>query len=145
MALLNTLKLVAAKRTNTVDPVTQRRNKMSKRLNEQIALAKAKFDGASYAPTKLVKVLDEETGERKTVQAPKRVKEWWFAAGDKLCVTLRYGATTVELAKGKTAVEISSDKDLLATLETLNKAVQSGELDAQLEAASGAVKAGFKK
>ena len=35
--------------------------------------------------------------------------------------------------------------DLVPTLETLKQAVESGELDAQLEAVSGAVKAGFKK
>jgi hypothetical protein len=45
----------------------------------------------------------------------------------------------------KTAVELANEKELLKTLEILKQAVESGELDAQLEVASGAVKAGFKK
>lgn len=139
------LKLTAAKRTNQVSPVQQRRNKMLKRLTEQVELAKAKQEGRQYAPTKQAKVLDEETGEKRTVQVAKRVKEWWFSVDGKTCISLRYGATIVELKKGMTSVELASDKDLVKTLEVLATAVQNGEIDAQLEAASGAVKAGFKK
>ena len=139
------LKLTAAKRSNQVSPVQQRRNKMLKRLAEQVELAKAKQEGRQYAPTKQAKVLDEETGEKRTVQVAKRIKEWWFCVDGKTCISLRYGATIVELKKGMTSVELASDKDLVKTLEVLATAVQNGEIDAQLEAASGAVKAGFKK
>lgn len=51
----------------------------------------------------------------------------------------------MELAKGKTAVELAKPTDLVPTLETLKAAIECGELDAQLEAVSGAVKAAFKK
>ncbi len=140
------LKLTASKRSNQVSPVQQRRNKMLKRLTEQVELAKAKQEGRQYAPTKQAKVLDEETGEKRTVQVAKRIKEWNFTNEDgKTCISLRYGATIVELKKGMTSVELASDKDLVKTLEVLATAVQNGEIDAQLEAASGAVKAGFKK
>jgi hypothetical protein len=139
------LKLTAAKRSNQVSPVQQRRNKMLKRLAEQVELAKAKQEGRQYAPTKQAKVLDEETGEKRTVQVAKRIKEWWFSSDGKICISLRYGATIVELKKGMTSVELASDKDLVKTLEVLATTVQNGEIDAQLEAASGAVKAGFKK
>ena len=50
-----------------------------------------------------------------------------------------------EIAKGKTAVELAGEKELVATLEILKQAVESGELDAQIEAVGGAMKAGFKK
>ncbi len=147
MNALANLKLVAAKRTTQISPVMQRRQKVAKRVLEQIALAKAQQDGKTYAPTKQRKVTDAETGETKIVQVPKRLKEWWFMGSTgKLCLALKYGAKTVELgAKGKTAVELASANELVATLETLQQAVMNGELDAQLEAVSGAVKAGFKK
>ncbi len=146
MSALANLKLVAAKRPVQLSPVVQRRNKVAKRIYEQIALAKAKQDGTLYSPTRLRTVKDEETGLNKTVSVPKRLKEWWFATDSgKLCVSLRYGAKVIEFAKGKTAVELASEKELVATLEVLKQAVESGELDAQLEAASGAVKSGFKK
>ena len=80
------------------------------------------------------------------MQLNKRVKEWWFTAETgKTCVALRYGATLIELAKGKTAVELASKNELVATLEMLYKAVQDGELDSQLEAASSTVRSGFRK
>ena len=146
MSALANLKLVTAKRPVQLSPVVQRRNKVAKRIYEQIELAKAKQDGKLYSPTRQRRIKDAETGESKTVEMPKRLKEWWFATDSgKLCVSLRYGAKVIEIAKGKTAVELASEKELVATLEILKQAVESGELDAQLEAVAGAVKAGFKK
>ena len=146
MSALANLKLVAAKRAVQLSPVIQRRNKVSMRIAEQIEFAQAKLDGKLYAPMKQRKVKDEETGEIKSVQVAKRVKEWWFTSDNgKLCVSLRYGAKVVEIAKGKTAVELASDKELVATLEVLRQAVNAGELDAQIEAVAGAMNAGFKK
>jgi len=145
-ALAN-LKLIAAKRPVQMSPVVQRRAKVAKRIAEQIALAKSAADGSTYAPTKQRKVKDAETGETKTVEVTKRVKSWaWTAENGKLCVSLRYGAKIVALStKGQTAVELSNANDLVKTLEALKSAVESGELDQQLEAASSSVKAGFKR
>ncbi len=146
MSTLAKLKLVAAKRPNQLSPVVQRRNKVAKHLFDQIECAKARQDGKSYMPTWSKSVKDEETGETKTVLVPKRMREWWFVADSgKTCVSLRYGAKIVEIAKGKTAVELASAADLVPTLETLKAAVEIGELDAQIEAVSGLVRAGFKK
>jgi hypothetical protein len=92
-------------------------------------------------------MVDEETGQRKTVEIPKRVKPLWYVTDTgKLCISLKYGAKVVEFAKGKTAVELAADgSDLIATLETLKTAVEQGELDAQLEAVAGAVRKSLKK
>ena len=77
---------------------------------------------------------------------PKRVREWWWTAENgKTCLALRYGAKAVELAKGKTAVEVGHSDDVFAALQALKLAVESGELDAQIESASTALRAGFKK
>lgn len=146
MTALASLKLIAAKRPVQLSPVVQRRNKVAKRIWEQIELAKAKQNGNSYAPTKQRTVTDAATGERKTMTVPKRIKEWFFVSDTgKLCVQLRYGAKIVEIAKGKTAVELASGDDLVPVLETLKAAVEGGELDAQLESVSSKLKAGFKK
>ena len=146
MSALANLKLVAAKRAVQLSPVIQRRNKVAMRISEQIALAQSKLDGKLYEPMTQRKVKNDETGEITTVNVAKRVKEWWFTTDNgKLCVSLRYGAKVIEIAKGKTAVELASEKELVATLEVLRQAVSAGELDAQIEAVAGAVKAGFKK
>ncbi len=55
-----------------------------------------------------------------------------------------YGNKVVELAKGRTAVETTA-AELNATLAVLRKAVESGEIDAQIEAVSAGVRKGFKR
>ncbi len=146
MTKLFDLKIIAAKRPTQLSPAMQRRNKIAKRIAEQIELASAAQDGKTYAPTKQRKVTDAETGDSKIIQVPKRIKPWWFTTADnKLCVQLRYGAKIVEFAKGKSAIEVASADQLVATLTVLRDAVMNGELDAQIDTVSGAVKAGFKK
>ena len=50
----------------------------------------------------------------------------------------------IELVKGRTAVETTA-AELTATLAVLRKAVESGEIDAQIEAVSSVVRRGFKR
>jgi hypothetical protein len=58
---------------------------------------------------------------------------------------VRYGSRVLDIAKGKNAIEITNMADLIAVIETVKSAVETGELDAEIEAASGSLKAGFKK
>ena len=62
-----------------------------------------------------------------------------------MCVNVRYGARVLDLGKGKTAVELASTKELVATLETISAAVNAGELDAAMEAASTKLRSAFTK
>ena len=101
MGILSTLKLSAAQKPGTVTPVQQRRNKLAKRLWEQIELAKAQQAGTQFAPIKYRTVRDAETGVRRQVEVPKRVKSWVFTAENgKTAVAIRYGAWVLELARG---------------------------------------------
>jgi hypothetical protein len=125
-------------------PVQQRRNKLAKRLWEQMELARAQQTGSTFAPTKFRSVKDATTGERKQVEMNNRVKAWWFVADSgKLVLSVRYGTKVLELAKGKWAVEVGSEKDLVPTLELLKGAVLDGELDSQIEAAANKLREGF--
>jgi hypothetical protein len=91
-------------------------------------------------------VKNKYTGERTTVEAVKRVKEWyWINETGKLNLAVRYGSKVLELAKGKNAIELTTGDELIAVLAKLKDAVLAGELDAQIEAASGALRAGFGK
>ena len=58
---------------------------------------------------------------------------------------MRYGSRVLNIAKGKNAIEIASMNDLIAVIETVKSAVETGELDAEIEAASGSLKAGFRR
>ena len=145
MTSLATLKLTAAQKPTHIPQVQQRRNKLLKRLGEQAELAKALAAGTTYAGTKL-KTITDANGVRQQVEARKRVKAWWFVADNgKLNLSVRYGSKVLDLARGKNAVEVASEKDLVATLDVIKAAVLAGELDSQIELASTKLKAGFVK
>lgn len=55
------------------------------------------------------------------------------------------GSRLLELAKGKYAIELSSEKELVPTLELTKAIVLAGELDAAIDAASNKLRAGFGK
>ena len=146
MANLTTLKLSTAVKPVNLPAIQVRRNKLVKRLWEQAELAKAQQTGTQFAPTKFRTIADPATGLRKQVEVAKRVKQWWFVAENgKLALSVRYGARLLELAKGKYAVELASEKELVPTLEIIKTAVLAGELDASIDAASNKLRAGFSK
>ena len=146
MATLATLKLSAAVKPTQMPAVQVRRNKLAKRLWEQAELARAQQAGTHFAPIKFRTIADPETGLRKQVEVAKRVKQWWFTADNgKLALSVRYGARLLELAKGKYAVELASEKELVPTLEIIKAAVLAGELDSAIDAASNKLRAGFSK
>ncbi len=143
MTLLQ-LKLTAAKKPSHISPVLARRHKLLRRVDEQIALATAQQNGTAYTATRLRSYTDADTGLRKTAEVAKTVKAWTFVADNgKLCVHIRYGARVLELAKGKSAVELGGHKDVVPALELIKTAVSNGELDAQIEAASVALRKEF--
>jgi hypothetical protein len=144
MSALNNLKLVATKRPSALPQIVQRRNRLIAKIWEQTELAKAQEEGKSFQPKRFRSVKDAETGERRNVESPKRVRAWWFTAENgKLCIQVRYGAKVLELAKGKTAIEVGSTDNLIPTLDALKAAVAAGELDAQIEAVSETMRSGF--
>ena len=146
MSAFNGLKLVAAKRPIAASPIVLRRNKLANQLWEQIELARASAEGKTFAPIRMRMVKDKLTGERRTVEAAKRIKQWWFVAENgRVCLQVRYGTRVLELAKGKNSIEVGSGSELLAVLETVKKSVELGELDTQIEAASAAVRERFVK
>jgi hypothetical protein len=146
MATLASLKLSAAIKPTHMPAVQQRRNKLAKRLWEQTELAKAQQAGTQFTTTKFRSIADPETGLRKQVEVNKRIKQWWFTADNgKLALSVRYGARLLELAKGKFAVEIASEKELVPTLEIIKAALIAGELDAAIDAASNKLRDGFAR
>ena len=144
MATLTSLKLVAAKKPTQANPVQHRRNKLSVKVLEQLAFARALQNGETYAPTRIKTVTNAE-GERVQVMQPKRVKQWWFVDGNKVLLQVRYGAKVLALNGKSNAVECANADALIGALETVNTAVLAGELDTQIEAMSGQIRGGFQR
>jgi hypothetical protein len=146
MSALAKLKLVNSKRSRTVSPIVHRRNKLIAKISEQIELGTAQKDGRLYAPKKLKTVTNADTGERRTIETTKRVKEWfWTADSGKINFCVRYGSKVIELAKGKNAVEVSNKDELISTLSLIKEAVKAGELDDAINSASDKLRQGFEK
>ena len=106
MSTLNALKLSTAKKSLNTTPVVHRRNKLGKKLWEQIQLAQAHLAGKQFTTTRFQTMRDED-GVRRSVEVPKRVRAWWWnSEGGKISLNVRYGARIVELAKGKSTIVI---------------------------------------
>ena len=145
MTIIAKLKLVASKRERNLSPIVVRRNKLASKIEEQLQLATAQKEGRLYAP-KRIKTVTNDAGERVAIETTKRVKEWfWTTQANKINLSVRYGSKTLELAKGKNAIELSTGDELLATLSLLKDAVIAGELDEAITNASDKLRAGFSK
>ena len=145
MSTIASLKLSASKKSQVMNPAAQRRNKLCKKLWEQIQLAQAHLEGKEFTTTRFRTVRDQD-GLRRSVELPKRVRAWWWNGDSgKISLNLRYGARVVEITKGKSTIEVGSPTDLIPTLELIKRAVEAGELDNQIETASNKLREGFGK
>ena len=146
MSGLTALKLVQAKREKGTSPQHARRQKLSAKLAEQIQMAKAQQSGTEFSPVRVRTVKDEATGQNRKVEVPKKLKPWWWTdEKGKLCITVRYGARTLEIVEGKNAIETDSIADVIASLQVIRSAVEAGELDRRIDAVMAQVKAGLAK
>ena len=145
-SLINSLKLTAAKKQRVQPDVVKRRNKLLNKLGEQRALAAALAAGQQYTPRRLRSFKDADTGARVVKEIPVRIKPWfWTGERGEVLLCVNYGSRQIELQKGKTAVEVGTSDKLLSVLDTMIAAVQNGELDVQIEAASTRLREGFKR
>ncbi len=143
---LAALKFTTAKKPTQLPPIQSRRCKLIAKLEEQIALATALAEGRTYAPTKTKVVVDADSGEKRSVETAKRMKQWWFTAENgKLALTVRYGAKVLELVKGKNAIEVANVNELVKTLTLVKTAAGAGEIDDAIAAASAKLRSGFGK
>ena len=147
MTTLSTLKLVTSKKHISISPVLHRRNKIISKIQEQIDLCVAKKDGNVYAPKHLKTYTDKHTGERKTIESVKRVKEWfWINDTGKINLAIKYGSKTLMLnKKGANAIEVSTGDELISILKSIKLAIENGELDESISEVSNATKLAFKK
>ena len=142
---LAALKLTAARKPRALPDVVKRRNKLLSKLKEQRELALAQSEGRTYVPRRLRTMRDAD-GNTSVREMPVRIKPWWWT-GEKneTLLSVFYGSKTLELGKGKTAVEIANPRELVNVLDVLIIATQNAELDAQIDTASCKLRDAFKK
>jgi len=147
MTALSSLQLVNSKKSLKASPIVHRRNKLVAKIHEQLELCEAKMNGQLYAPKKLRTYINKQTGERMTVEAIKRIKEWHWTAPDGLIhLSVKYGSKVLPLAAdGSNAIVCANTDALIYVLKTLKTAVLDGELDAAITEASNFTRSSFNR
>src|SRR6185503_108368 len=115
---LATLKFVTAAETsnrNAVSPTERRRVALIARIDEQIVLATAQLENKKPEFSRTVK--SRETGQKET--KPKTVRAWYWEHNGKFLLTIRYGLTVLQFAKGTNAIEAPNLKGVVAVLNTV--------------------------
>ena len=144
MGNLDTLKLTDATRPKNQPPVVERRNKLSKKLWEQMELAKARNTGTNFTVKRFRTIKDLE-GNVRSVERAKRIKPWWFTSNSgTLCVQVFYGSKALELASGKTAIEARDLAHVIEILGLIKHEVELGTLDHVIETASHLLRSRFE-
>ena len=145
--VLSSLKVINAVKQVATDSAQFRREKLCKKLDEQINLAMAVSEGNTYTVKRQRNIKDKDSGLTTTVEVNKRVRQWWFVNRDtnKVALQLRYGTKVIEFSKGKNAIELGTQDELIETLALLQQVVIGGELDEAINNASDKLRAGFAK
>ena len=141
---LSSLKITNVVRQLTANTNEFRKNKLLKKLDEQISLATAQKNGELFIVKRLKNVKDEK-GNPTHIEVAKRVTPWFWTDNNKTFVQIRYGTRVLELQKGKNTIECASADDLLKNLGIVRTCVANGELDSVIEAASVKVRERFGK
>ena len=136
MSALKGLTFAAYVRPDKLSAEVQRRNKLITHLREQLAMAEAQANGEVYTVTKR-KWVETQDGGKTAVEVRKRLKAWWRTQPNgTIMLALRYGARPIEFEKGKAAIVVKNQDELLALFSKLIAAVDDGELDPHLAAAN---------
>lgn len=133
--ILQTLKVSSVRRTIERSPAQIRRMKLVSSLVEQCTAARATLNGEAYRVKVLRRISNKVTGESIVAERDKRFRPcWWIAEDGKHYLEVRYGWKQLEIAKGKSTIEVGDASNLIATLEILRDAAMVGEFDDQLNA-----------
>ncbi len=80
------------------------------------------------------------------MESTKRIKARWFTADNgKLTKNIFYDARRIKLTKGKSSIQVGNTDQMLLALELIKRAVESDNIDTQIEVASNKLREGFHK
>ena len=123
---LSSLKITNVVRQMAANTHEFRKNKLLKKLDEQIALATAQKNGELFTVKRLKNVKDGN-GNSTQIEVQKRVSPWFWTDNNKTYVQIRYGTRVLSLTKDKNTIECASADDLLKTLGIVKTAVANGD------------------
>ena len=146
MTIIASLKVTNADRPRQLPVIVQRRNKLINALHDQLELARAEAEGREYLKTRRRHVKNPVTGDYTEAVVSRKPRAWFWTADDgKVYISLKYGTRVIEIAKGKSTIEVGEKQQLVPVIEALKQAVAAGELDSHINAAGAEVRSRFAK
>ncbi len=137
---LQALTFIAKPKVEAVNPIEVKRAKLIIRLNEQRAMVQCLLNSTEYTAFKDIFILDEESGEKRKVKRPKRIRPWFYQSADKYYFEVKYGTKSLEIQKNKPAIDVGNKDELLTVIDTIIDATKQGFLDTELKAVKGPTK-----
>lgn len=145
MTLLSELKFSNVVKSDSYNPVVSRRHRLVERIFEQLRLVEATKSGDPSQAYRVVRRKGIHDGEVDFVQADRKLSPWWWLASDgKWYLRIKYGSQVLELAKGKTAIQVDGLGGVEGTLKLISEATERGELDHILTAAGNNLRKRFQ-
>lgn len=133
--ILSSLNLSDSQKQNVSDKITERRNKLLKKLEEQKLVAEAALRDEEYFGKKTVSEIDED-GNKTTIEVPKRVNRWFYTNnGSEWYLEIKYGNRVLQLAMDKAAIVVGSLENMVDVIDKVMNAVSAKELDEAIEVA----------
>jgi len=137
---LQALTFIAKPKIEAVNPIEVKRAKLIIRLTEQRSMVQCLLNNTEYTAFKDVYIVDEESGEKRKVKRPKRIRPWFYQSADKYYFEVKYGTKSLEIQKNKPAIDVGNKDELLTVIDTIIDATKQGFLDTELKAVKGPTK-----
>jgi len=137
---LQALTFTTKPKLEAVNPIEVKRAKLTIRLNEQRAMVQCLLSNTEFTAFKDVYIVDEDSGGKRKVKRPKRIRPWFYQSNDKYYFEIKYGTRSLEIQKKKPAIDVGNKNELLTVIDTIIDATNQGFLDAELKAVKGPTK-----
>ena len=128
---LSQLNLAPARKPIARNPVTSRRQSLLRSMEKQIQICEEMENGATH-------VYNSSTGRKQPTW-------FWLDETGSYFLAIKYGKTSLELAKGKFSVVCKNITEVKNSLVVIRDAVQRGEFDDNLEKHSKEIRKNFNR
>ena len=130
MNLLKELNLTPMKKSVGRNPIVERRESVIKGIDKQIMICDSLLEGNEI-------VRDHQTG--------RKLPQWfWLDDSGSYFLSINYGKSPIELAKGKFSIVCESVEEVKSSLETVKSSILKGDFDKVLEKRSKQIRSNFK-
>ena len=130
MNLMKELNLTPNKKVVGRNPIVERRESVIKGIDKQLMICDSLLQGNEV-------VRDHQTG--------RKLPQWfWLDDSGSYFLSINYGKSPIELAKGKFSIVCESVEEVKSSLETVKSSILKGDFDKVLEKRSKQIRSNFK-